>query len=141
MYLLSIFLHKYYIKFSYPIRNYRMIYCNTGVLFYCESYLIYTRYINININSNINIAIYISELIYQSLHRHKKTGCITGIHPVFELSQARGEVINILLINTGTVYVALVFRFVVNANTFCFMTIIVSTRNTVNTEVVKTNIL
>ena len=97
--------------------------------------------ININANSNVNIAIYISELICQFLYKHKKTGCITGIHPVFELSQARGEVINILLINTGTVYVALSFRFVVNANTFCFMTIIVSTRNTVNTEVVKTNIL
>ena len=49
------------------------------------------------------------------------------IHPVFELSQARGEVvINVLLVNTGTVYVALSFRFVVNANTFCFMTIVVS---------------
>lgn len=141
MYLLAIFLHKYYMKFSCPIRKYRMIYCNTTIFFYCKSYLIYTSCINININSNINIAIYISELIYQSLHRHKKTGCITGIHPVFELSQARGEVINILLINTGTVYVALSFRFVVNANTFCFMTIIVSTRNTVNTEVVKTDIL
>lgn len=140
MYLLAIFLHKYYMKFLYPIRKCRMIYCNTNIFFYYKSYPIYTSCININ--NNINIAIYISELIYQFLYKHKKTGCITGIHPVFELSQARGEVvINVLLTNTGTVYVALVFRFVVNANTFCFMTIVVSTRNTVNTEVVKTNVL
>ena len=136
MYLLSIFLHKYYVKFLYPIRKYRMIYCNTSIFFYCKSYLIYTMCIN------INFTIYISGLIYQFLYKHKKTGCITRIHPVFELSQARGEVvINVLLVNTGTVYIALVFRFVVNANTFCFMTIVVSTRNTIHTEVVKTNIL
>ena len=136
MYLLSRFLHKYYMKFSYPIRKHRITYCNTCIFFYCKIHLIYIARIN------INFTIYISELIYQFLHRHKKTGCIARIHPVFELSQARGEVvINVLLVNTGTVYVALIFRFVVNANTFCFMTIVVSTRNTVNTEVVKTNIL
>ena len=73
---------------------------------------------------------------------HKKTGCITKIHPVFELSRARGKVvINVLLIDTGTVYVTLSFWFVVNANTFSFVTIVVSTRNTINTEVVKTNVL
>ena len=86
--------------------------------------------------------LHISDLsLILSIFQRKKTGCITEIHPVFELSQARGEVINILLINTGTVYVALIFWFVVNANTFCFMTIVVSTRNTIHTEVVKTNIL
>lgn len=135
MYLLSRFLHKYYMKFLCPIRKHRMIYRNTSIFFYYKSYPIYIRCIN------INFTIYISGLIYQLYISIKKTGCIAEIHPVFELSQARGEVINILLINTGTVYVALVFRFVVNANTFCFMTIVVSTRNTVNTEVVKTNIL
>ena len=79
---------------------------------------------------------------FYKLYNKTKTGCITRIHPVLELSQARGEVIvNVLLANTGTIYVALVFRFVVNANTFCFMTIIIATRDTVNTVMVKTNIL
>lgn len=86
------------------------------------------------------------QIFYLSLIRstfwHKKTGCITRIHPVFELLQARGEVvINVLFVNTGTVYVTLIFRFVVNANTFSFVTIVVTTRDTIDAEVVKTNVL
>lgn len=78
---------------------------------------------------------------FYNLKNKRKTGCITGIHPVLELSQARGEVILVLLANTGTVNVALVMWFIVNANTFCFMTIVVTTRDTINTVMVKTNIL
>ena len=79
---------------------------------------------------------------FHKFNNKSKTGCITEIHPVLELSQARGEVIvNVLLANTGTIYVALIFWFVVNANTFCFMTVVIATRNTVNTVMVKTNIL
>ena len=111
-----------------------MIYCNTDIyiapiLVYHKSYPIYIDCININILEQY-ISIYISTKNRMYL---KDTSC-------FELSQLEGKFINILLINTGTVYVALSFRFVVNANTFCFMTIVVSTRNTINTEVVKTNI-
>ena len=79
-------------------------------------------------------------LLILSTFWHKKTGCITKIHPVFELSQARGEIV-VLFVNTRTVYVTLVFRFVVNANTFSFVTIVVTTRDTINAEVVKTNVL
>ena len=32
MYFLAIFLHKYYMKFLYPIRKENMIYCNTNIL-------------------------------------------------------------------------------------------------------------
>ena len=78
--------------------------------------------------------------LIRSTFRHKKTGCITKIHPVFELLQTRREVV-VLFVNTGTVYVTLVFRFVVNANTFSFVTIVVTTRDTINAEVVKTNVL
>ena len=79
-------------------------------------------------------------LLILSTFWHKKTGCITKIHPVFELSQARREVV-VLFVNTGAVYVTLIFRFVVNANTFSFVTIVVTTRDTINAEVVKTNVL
>ena len=41
---------------------------------------------------------------FYNLYNKTKTGCITRIHPVLELSQARGEVIvNVLLANTGTI--------------------------------------
>ncbi len=86
------------------------------------------------------ISLVLSLLLAASTIWAQKTGCITKIHPVFELSQARGEVV-VLFVNTGTVYVTLVFRFVVNANTFSFVTIVVTTRDTINAEVVKTNVL
>lgn len=92
MYLLAIFLHKYYMKFLYPIRKCRMIHCNTSIFFYYKSYLIYTSCININ--SNINIAIYISGLIYQFYISTKKQDVSLGYILFLSFHKLEGKLLS-----------------------------------------------
>lgn len=88
MYLLSRFLHKYYMKFLYPIRKHRMIYRNTSIFFYYKSYPIYIRCIN------INFTIYISGLIYQFYISIKKQDVSLGYILFLSFHKLEGKLLS-----------------------------------------------